>query len=116
MYFIGDIEIAENYMMQTREDLESWQKEVQKRLDQESIKEVQIKQSNSGYGSTPRSGYSYGSTPRSGYSSGSSYSEDDDSKQRCGIIDCFEIFFAVKSTYCKMHLLGDFCTNFKWLN
>ncbi|KAL4235707.1 hypothetical protein ACF0H5_004100 [Mactra antiquata] len=81
--FNGDIEIAENYMMQTREDLESWQKEVQKRLDQETIVDLKTKQTNSGYGSgSSRSGYNYGSTPRSGYSSGSSYSEDEDSKQR----------------------------------
>ncbi|XP_060598439.1 dystrobrevin beta-like isoform X2 [Ruditapes philippinarum] len=86
----GDLEIAENYMMQTREDLESWQKEVQKRLDQETkfVTELRSKQPNSGTNSNPRSGYNsgnrsgYSSGSRSGYSSGSSYSEEEESKNR----------------------------------
>lgn len=69
-------------MMQTREDLESWQKEVQKRLDQETkfVTELRSKQGYNGTNSNPRSGYS--SSSRSGYSSGSSYSEEEENKQR----------------------------------
>ena len=77
-------------MMQTREDLESWQNEVQKRLDQETkfVTELRSKQPNSGNNSNPRSGYNsgsrsgYSSGSRSGYSSGSSYSEEEESKNR----------------------------------
>ncbi|KAL3867595.1 hypothetical protein ACJMK2_040478 [Sinanodonta woodiana] len=43
----GELEVADNSMMQTREDLENWQKEVQKRLDQEArfIAKLRAKQS-----------------------------------------------------------------------
>lgn len=60
-------------MMQTREDLESWQKEVQKRLDAEAkyVTELQSQQSMS------HSGYSSGP---SGYSSGNQ-SEDEDKER-----------------------------------
>ena len=36
IYITGDLEIVESSMMQTKEDMESWQREIQKRLDQES--------------------------------------------------------------------------------
>lgn len=63
-------------MMQTREDLESWQKEVQKRLDAEAkyVTELQCQQTQS----MSHSGYSSGP---SGYSSGSNQSEDDDKER-----------------------------------
>jgi len=62
-------------MMQTREDLESWQKEVQKRLDSETkyVSELQSSQSHS----MSHSGYSSGP---SGYSS--SNQSDEDEKER----------------------------------
>lgn len=63
-------------MMQTREDLESWQKEVQKRLDQETkyVTELKSQQNNS------MSQSEYSSGP-SGYSSSSNQSEDEDKER-----------------------------------
>ncbi|WAR24886.1 DTNB-like protein [Mya arenaria] len=48
----GELEIAETYMLQTREDLESWQREVQKRLDQETRYVTRVKAANSNNSST----------------------------------------------------------------
>ncbi|XP_052775325.1 dystrobrevin beta-like isoform X2 [Mya arenaria] len=65
----GELEIAETYMLQTREDLESWQREVQKRLDQETRYVTRVKAANSNNSSTGRSGHS---------STGSNQSEEED--------------------------------------
>ena len=54
--YSGELEIAETYMLQTREDLESWQREVQKRLDQETRYVTRVKASNSNNSSTGRQG------------------------------------------------------------
>ncbi|KAH3695949.1 hypothetical protein DPMN_083408 [Dreissena polymorpha] len=77
----SELEIAENYMMQTREDLESWQREVEKRLDQETRYAPDHRASNGRASNSGRgSGYSSGSFPRSGsgYSSSGNQSEDED--------------------------------------
>lgn len=67
----GELEIAETYMMQTREDLDRWQAEVQRRLDQETGCSVG-KHTHNGRGSFSSS------NARSGYSSSSNQSDDDD--------------------------------------
>lgn len=53
----GDLEIVESSMMQTKEDLASWQREVQKRLDQESkfIADLRSRQPHSGTSSSNQS-------------------------------------------------------------
>ena len=55
--YSGDLEIVDSSMMQTREDLASWQREVQRRLGQEAkfISELRAKQPRSGTSSSNQS-------------------------------------------------------------